>query len=104
MPERIDIERAPDKLAGDEAGFTFQNLAVVLAKFRWPELITCERHADHGFDAYAPVSVAPDGRGKGQANRQDTVITRHRHFHLLTNAPSNTCSRSTPVSTRRLPH
>jgi hypothetical protein len=33
MAERIDIERALDKLAGDEAGFKFQNLAVVLANF-----------------------------------------------------------------------
>lgn len=48
-------------------GFTFQNLTVVLAKLRWPELIACERHNDHGLDAYVPVSVAPDGRGKGLA-------------------------------------
>jgi hypothetical protein len=54
MAERIDIERSLDKLAGDEAGFKFQNLAVVLAKLRWPELIACERHNDHGLDAYAP--------------------------------------------------
>jgi len=31
MVERIDIERALDKLAGDEAEFKFQSLAVVLA-------------------------------------------------------------------------
>jgi hypothetical protein len=63
--ERIDIERALDKLAGDEAGFTFQSLAVVLAKIRWPELIACERHKDRGLDAYAAASISPDGRGKG---------------------------------------
>ena len=67
MVERIDIERALDKLAGDESGFKFQSLAVVLAKLRWPELIACERHNDRGLDAHAPASASPDGRGKGLA-------------------------------------
>jgi hypothetical protein len=67
MAERIDIERGLDKLAGDEAGFTFQSLAVVLAKLRWTELIACERHNDRGLDAHAPLSASPDGRGKGLA-------------------------------------
>lgn len=67
MVERIDIERALDKIASDEAGFRLQSLAVVLAKLRWPELIACERHKDRGLDAYAPISVSPDGRGKGLA-------------------------------------
>ena len=67
MAERIDIERALEKLVSDEAGFKFQSLAVVLAKLRWKDLIACERHNDLGLDAYAPVSVSPDGRGKGLA-------------------------------------
>jgi hypothetical protein len=65
MVERIDIKRALEKLAGDESGFKFQSLAVVLAKLRWPELIACERHNDRGLDAHAPASASPDGRGKG---------------------------------------
>jgi hypothetical protein len=67
MVERIDIERALDKIASDEGGFRFQSLAVVLAKLRWPELFASERHNDRGLDAYAPISVSPDGRGKGLA-------------------------------------
>src|SRR5579872_5348436 len=67
MVERIDIERALDKLTGDESGFKFQSLAVVLAKLRWPELLACERHNDLGLDAYASVSLTSDGRGKGVA-------------------------------------
>jgi hypothetical protein len=67
MVERIDIERGLDKLSSDAAGFTFQSLAVVLAKLRWPELIACERQNDRGLDAYAPVSVSSDGQGKGLA-------------------------------------
>jgi len=67
LVERIDIERALDKLAGDESGFKFQSLAVVLAKLRWSELIACERHNDRGLDAHAPASASPDGRGKGLA-------------------------------------
>ena len=67
MVERIDIERALDALGSDEAGFRFQGLAVVLAKLRWPELVACERHKDFGLDAYASVTISPDGRGKGLA-------------------------------------
>ena len=36
MVERIDIERALDKIASDEAGPRFQSLAVVLANWRGP--------------------------------------------------------------------
>jgi hypothetical protein len=67
MVERIDIERALDRLTGDESGFKFQSLAVVLAKLRWPELIACERHNDRGLDAHAPASASHDGRGKDLA-------------------------------------
>jgi hypothetical protein len=67
MAERIDIERALDKLVSEEAGVKFQSLAVVLAKLRWPELLACERHNDLGLDAYASVSLTSDGRGKGVA-------------------------------------
>ncbi len=67
MVERIDIERALDKLAADEAGFRFQSLAVVLAKLRWTDLIASERHKDRGLDAYVSAADSSDGRGKGLA-------------------------------------
>jgi len=34
MVDRIDIERALDKLADDETGFKFRSLGVVLAKLQ----------------------------------------------------------------------
>ncbi len=67
MVERIDIERALDDLVSNEDGMRFQNLAVVLAKQRWPELIACERHNDLGLDAYASPVLSSDGIGKGLA-------------------------------------
>ena len=45
----------------------FQGLAVIISKQRWPELIASERKKDLGLDAYAPVSLTPDGIGKGLA-------------------------------------
>lgn len=67
MVERIDIERALDDMVSNEDGMRFQNLAVVLAKQRWRELIACERHHDRGLDAYAPPLLAGDGIGRGLA-------------------------------------
>jgi hypothetical protein len=65
MVERIDIERALQDLISNEETFRFQGLAVALAQFRWRELIACERHKDHGLDAYASPQSAPNGVGKG---------------------------------------
>ena len=65
MAERIDIERALQDLISNEETFRFQGLAVALAQFRWRELIACERHKDHGLDAYASPQSAPNGVGKG---------------------------------------
>src|SRR5580698_1151232 len=48
---RTDIERALDDLISNEAGMTFQGLAVILAKQRWPELVAAERKKDLGADA-----------------------------------------------------
>jgi hypothetical protein len=67
MVDRIDIERALIDIVSNEEGMRFQNLAVVLAKERWPELIACERHNDRGLDAYAPPPLNGDGIGKGLA-------------------------------------
>ncbi|MGM5022147.1 NACHT domain-containing protein [Tardiphaga sp. 367_B4_N1_1] len=46
----------------------FQNLAVVLAKQKWPDLIATERHKDGGLDARAPASVADSKKAKGLAS------------------------------------
>jgi hypothetical protein len=51
VPKRTDVERALDELVAYEDGLRFQELAVVLAKKRWPELIASERKRDHGLDA-----------------------------------------------------
>lgn len=65
MVDRIDIERALDALISNEETFRFQGLAVALAQDRWRELVACERHKDHGLDAYASPQSAPNGIGKG---------------------------------------
>lgn len=76
MVERIDIERALDEIVSNEEGMRFQNLAVVLAKLRWPELIACERHKDRGLDAYASPTLSPDGKGKGLACSTTPTLTK----------------------------
>ena len=65
MVERIDIERALDDLISNEETFRFQGLAIALAQYRWRELVACERHKDHGLDAYASPRSASNGIGKG---------------------------------------
>jgi len=67
MPHTSEIEKAFDDLIIDEAGMKFQALAVVLAKQKWPRLITCERKKDLGLDAYASGELEPDGNGFGLA-------------------------------------
>jgi hypothetical protein len=52
VPLRTDIERALDELVEFEEGFRFQNLAVILAKQRWPGLIASEWKPDEGLDAH----------------------------------------------------
>jgi hypothetical protein len=65
---RTDIIRALDELINNEAGTSFQALAVVLAKQKWPDLIASEWHNDGGLDAYAPASLAEGKKGKGVAS------------------------------------
>jgi hypothetical protein len=48
---RVDIERALDDLISNEEGMRFQNLAVVLAKQDWPDLVASGRKKDLGADA-----------------------------------------------------
>lgn len=62
---RTDIEKALDEMISNQEGMTFQGLAVVLAKQKWPELVASERHYDLGLDAYGSASCARDGIGKG---------------------------------------
>lgn len=76
MVERIDIERALEEIISNEEGMRFQNLAVVLAKLRWPELIACERHKDRGLDAYASPTLSSDGKGKGLACSTTPTLTK----------------------------
>jgi hypothetical protein len=82
---RTDIERALDDLNSNEGGMTFQGLAVVLAKQRWPELVACERKKDLGADAVgggkalASSLTATVGKIKGDA----TKIKRHFDIRAL---------------------
>jgi hypothetical protein len=62
---RTDIIRALDELIKNEAGTSFQALAVVLAKQKWTDLIASEWHNDGGLDAYAPASLAEGKKAKG---------------------------------------
>jgi cation transport regulator ChaC len=64
---RSEIEKALDEIISNEEGMSFQGLAVVLARQRWPELIASERKNDLGLDAYASASLSPDKIGKGLA-------------------------------------
>ena len=64
---RTDIERALDELNSQEAGLSFQRLAVVLGRQRWPELTAHPPKGDFGLDAYADASETPEKIGKGLA-------------------------------------
>lgn len=62
---RVSIEDALDEIASDEGGMRFQDLAVVLAKQRWPDLLACERKKDLGLDEYASAVASTLGVGMG---------------------------------------
>lgn len=64
---RTDIERALDEIISNEDGMRFQNLAVVLAKEKRPDLFACERKNDLGADAIARLSPATDSKGTALA-------------------------------------
>ena len=65
---RTDIARALDELINTEAGTSFQALAVVLSKQKWPQLVASEWHKDGGLDAYTPASVADGNKAIGVAS------------------------------------
>jgi len=62
---RLEIGRALDVIASDEGGMPFQELAVVLAKKRWADLVACTRKKDLGLDAYASAAASTLGKGMG---------------------------------------
>ena len=62
---RLEIGRALDVIASDEGGMRFQELAVVLAKKRWPDLIAYPRKKDLGLDAHASAAASTLGKGMG---------------------------------------
>lgn len=64
---RTDIEKALEELISYEEGMRFQELAVVLAKLKWPDLIASERKKDVGLDAHTSALLARDGKGRGLA-------------------------------------
>jgi hypothetical protein len=65
---RSEIEKGLDEIISNEGGMSFQGLAVMLARQRWPELVASERKNDLGLDAYASASLSPDKVGKGLAS------------------------------------
>jgi hypothetical protein len=77
-PLRTDIETALDELISSEEWMTFQTLAVVLAKQKWPDLIASERKKDLGLDAHAPVLLAEDGKERGLACSLTAAIEKIR--------------------------
>ncbi len=56
LPSRTDIIRALEDMSAYEGGFSFQALAVILGKKRWPRLIASEWKNDLGRDAYTPAA------------------------------------------------
>src|SRR5215471_695312 len=75
---RADIVRALDELISAEAGASFQALAVVLAKQKWPQLIASEWHNDGGLDAYAPASVTDGHKAMGVASSITATLEKAR--------------------------
>lgn len=73
---RTDIEKALDEMISNEEGMTFQGLAVVLAKLKWPEFVASERHNDLGLDAYVPAGLASDRTGKALASSLTATLDK----------------------------
>ncbi|MFA5160292.1 MAG: hypothetical protein WC484_07310, partial [Candidatus Omnitrophota bacterium] len=60
-----DIEKGLEKIISNREGMTFQRLAVVMTKLKWPELVASERNYDLGLDAYGAAFCAAGGVAKG---------------------------------------
>jgi hypothetical protein len=65
MPvDAVAIENELDEIIRLEQGFRFQEIAVILAKQKWPELIASEPKKDLGADAYTSSALLVGGEGK----------------------------------------
>jgi hypothetical protein len=79
MAYRSEIIRALDELMADEVGMRFQGIAVVHAKRKWPQLVSCERKWDGGLDAHADGTLEPNGKGIGLASSTTPTIAKIKH-------------------------
>jgi hypothetical protein len=67
MAYRTEIERALDEMISLQEWLKFQNLAVILAQQKWPQLVASEPNWDGGLDGNASGCLAADGQGVGLA-------------------------------------
>jgi len=67
MAYRTEIDRALDEMISLQEWLKFQNLAVILAQQKWPQLVASEPNWDGGLDGNASGCLAADGQGIGLA-------------------------------------
>ena len=67
MAYRTEIERALDEMISLQEWLKFQNLAVIIAQQKWPQLVASEPNWDRGLDGHASGCLASDGQGIGLA-------------------------------------
>jgi hypothetical protein len=67
MAYRTEIERALNEMISLQEWLKFQNLAVILAQQKWPQLVASEPNWDGGLDGNASGCLAADGQGIGLA-------------------------------------
>ena len=67
MAYRTEIERALNEMISLQEWLKFQDLAVILAQQKWPQLVASEPNWDGGLDAHANRRLAVHGQGIGLA-------------------------------------
>jgi hypothetical protein len=67
MAYRTEIDRALDEMISLQEWLKFQNLAVILAQQKWPQLVASEPNWDRGLDGHARGCLASNGPGIGLA-------------------------------------
>ena len=72
------ILEALKELIAYEEGFRFQDLGVILAKKKCPELKANEPKSDLGLDAYAAGELFENGMGRGAACSNTATLTKIR--------------------------
>lgn len=77
--QRSQIENSLEEIISNQEGMTFQGLAVVLAKLRWPDLIATERQKDGGADALALPPDCDDGIGKALCCSLTADVSKIKH-------------------------